>query len=67
MASHGATPSQRLPKAGPYGQIILFGDSITENSFEMNAGFSYAAALSHGMIGPVELRFIIFGDVGLTP
>ncbi len=33
---------------GPYGQIILFGDSITENAFDAESGFSYASALAHG-------------------
>jgi hypothetical protein len=35
---------------GPYGQIILFGDSITENAVDVQSGFSYAAALSHGEV-----------------
>ena len=33
---------------GPNGQIILFGDSITEGAFETGSCFSYGAALSHG-------------------
>ena len=33
---------------GPYGQVLLFGDSITENAFDAESGFSYGAALSHG-------------------
>lgn len=35
---------------GPCGQIVLFGDSITENAFDTQSGFSYGAALSHGEV-----------------
>lgn len=38
---------------GPYGQVLLFGDSITQNAFDTESGFSYGAALSHGETIPI--------------
>jgi hypothetical protein len=43
-----ATDSSVAMAGGPNGQVILFGDSITENAFETEFCFSYAAAMSHG-------------------
>ena len=37
-----------MPQKGPYGQIILFGDSITQNSFELGFGGTYGPALANG-------------------
>jgi hypothetical protein len=47
--------------SGPNGQIILFGDSITEEAFDVKGCFSNGAALSHGT--PVHARYPILFKV----
>ncbi|KAJ5619152.1 hypothetical protein N7510_003136 [Penicillium lagena] len=44
MSAH-LTPVVRSD--GPYGQIVLFGDSITEHAFGAGSGFSYGGAMAH--------------------
>lgn len=36
--------------SGPYDQIILFGDSITEASYDPGLEFAYGAALQNGIL-----------------
>jgi hypothetical protein len=38
----------------PYKQFVLFGDSITQGSFDQSRGFALGAQLSHG---PLSLPF----------
>lgn len=36
----------------PYGQFILYGDSITEGAFDQSRGFACGAQLAHGETPP---------------
>jgi hypothetical protein len=44
----------------PYDQFILFGDSITEMSYNQTLGFAFGAAMQDGAFsnipGPVKIR-----------
>lgn len=42
-------PSAREDVAKPYDQFILFGDSITQMSYNQEIGFGYGAQLQEGM------------------
>lgn len=42
------TNTRELTMAKPYDQFILFGDSITELSYDPNIGFGFGAALQNG-------------------
>jgi hypothetical protein len=44
----GAAPLAPGEPPAPYDQIILFGDSLTQNSFDPEIGYAYGAALHHG-------------------
>jgi hypothetical protein len=41
-------PSTNQPQPAVYEQFFLFGDSITQASFDQERGFGFAAALQHG-------------------
>lgn len=42
-------PSAHEDVAKPYDQFILFGDSITQMSYNQEIGFGYGAQLQEGM------------------
>ena len=39
----------QVPMQGPYDQFLLFGDSITQQSFDQAEGFAFGPALQNGM------------------
>jgi hypothetical protein len=40
----------KIARTGPLGQIILFGDSITEFSANQERGFAFMPALQNGIV-----------------
>jgi len=53
QAGPGASPEElrmRMSRTGPLDQILLFGDSITEQSASQQRGFAFMPALQDGIV-----------------
>lgn len=59
-----AEENPEIVKKGPYDQIIVFGDSITQQACSQDKGFAFIPALQNGRLLSVQSKIsgVAFGD-----